>query len=668
VAIKIKNNMKKLKVFLAVITLAIMPEITLATDSTGFSSWTGFGDGFNDEVYAVTSYNGSIVAAGKFTFSGSNSINYVAVWDGSQWQPLGSGMNEKVNALAVYNGDLIAGGLFTNAGGSSINRVAMWDGTEWQSLGNGIGSQADHEVNTLIVYNGELYAGGDFSNSLNNIAKWNGTAWISVGGGADDQIHSFTIYEDKLIAGGRFDQAGSINASKVAAWDGTSWSALGASFNERVFAVGVYNNQLIAGGRFTGFISSYNGSSWQTLGGGVEDRVYAITQFNDDLIIGGQFKFVGSNNQLYSNRIAKWNGTEWSNLGSGMDSKVSALHVSDSSLIAGGEFIRAGGKFIKRIAMFGNVETNTISGKVGYLDSNNVFKTISDGYVLALTIDYNTREAMVIDSVEIRNGGNYVVNVPVDTIYILAMPDSLNKFVPTYYPNTIDWEDATRLYPVTSLTGIDVTVTRLDSSGNDFINGFISGKAILNYLPPGLINSSGLPFKSRSIVYAIQNGIIKGFAVSNSLENYNVNDLPGGEYTVYVNRLGYTSSTLNASLNPGNNYTVSDLDFTLNPLDPTVGIKQISSEVIAEDFKLEQNFPNPFNPETNIVFSLKNNSVVTLKVYNLIGQEVATLVNEFKQSGTYQVNFNADGLSSGTYFYNLQSGDFSQTKKMTLIK
>lgn len=660
--------MKNIIILLTIILTVLAPQIIKATDSTGHSSWTSFGDGFNEEVYAITEFNGNIVAAGVFTSSGSTSVNRVAIWNGTQWQPLGDGMNAQVNALTVFNGDLIAGGEFTMAGGNSANRVARWNGSAWVSMGSGIGNSPDHEVSALIVYNSELYAGGDFSTSLNNIAKWNGTQWVSVSGGTDDQIHAFTIYNGKLIAAGRFDQAGSVNASKVAAWDVSVWTSLGSSFDERAFSVGTYNGNLIVGGRFTGYISSYNGTTWQTLGGGVEDRVYAIAQFGDDLIIGGQFKFVGSSNQLYSNRIAKWNGTEWSNLGSGMDSKVSALLVQDTTLIAGGEFIRAGGKFINRIAKFGNVNTNTISGKVGYLDSNNVFKTISDGYVLALTIDYNTREALVIDSVEIRNGGNYVVNVPVDTVYILALPDSLNKFVPTYYPNTINWEDATRLYPITSLTGIDITVERLDSTETDFANGSISGKAILNYLPPGLLTGNGLPFKSRSIVYVIQNGQQKGFAISDVNENYMVNGLTGGDFQVYVNRLGYTSSTTNVSLNSGNNFTVTNLNFTLEPLNPTVSIKEINTQLISEDYVLGQNYPNPFNPTTNIIFTIKKDSQISLKVYNLIGQEVANLVNDFKQAGTYEVNFDASGLPSGIYFYKLQSDNYSQTKKLALIK
>jgi len=85
-------------------------------------------------------------------------------------------------------------------------------------------------------------------------------------------------------------------------------------------------------------------------------------------------------------------------------------------------------------------------------------------------------------------------------------------------------------------------------------------------------------------------------------------------------------------------------------------------------FALEQNFPNPFNPSTKINFSLPVEGFVTLDVYNSIGQKVATLVNETKTAGTYAVDFNASDLTSGIYFYKISSGNFTETKKMILLK
>ena len=85
-------------------------------------------------------------------------------------------------------------------------------------------------------------------------------------------------------------------------------------------------------------------------------------------------------------------------------------------------------------------------------------------------------------------------------------------------------------------------------------------------------------------------------------------------------------------------------------------------------FNLYQNYPNPFNPTTKIIWQSTVSSWQSLKVYDVLGNEVATLVNEEKPAGSYEVNFDAEGLSSGIYFYKLQAGSFVETKKMILLR
>jgi hypothetical protein len=87
-----------------------------------------------------------------------------------------------------------------------------------------------------------------------------------------------------------------------------------------------------------------------------------------------------------------------------------------------------------------------------------------------------------------------------------------------------------------------------------------------------------------------------------------------------------------------------------------------------KDFLLEQNYPNPFNPSTKISYQLPNAGNVTLKVFDVLGREVATLVDEYKNAGRFEVEFNANNLPSGVYFYQLKAGEFVETKKMILLK
>ncbi len=89
---------------------------------------------------------------------------------------------------------------------------------------------------------------------------------------------------------------------------------------------------------------------------------------------------------------------------------------------------------------------------------------------------------------------------------------------------------------------------------------------------------------------------------------------------------------------------------------------------ISKEFKLVQNFPNPFNPSTSINYSIPKNSFVTLKVYNTIGEEVAELINQNIEAGMHAAQFNASDLPTGAYFYRITAGNYSETKKMLLIR
>ena len=106
---------------------------------------------------------------------------------------------------------------------------------------------------------------------------------------------------------------------------------------------------------------------------------------------------------------------------------------------------------------------------------------------------------------------------------------------------------------------------------------------------------------------------------------------------------------------------------TAIPLD-TITTSIVDKQIAAADFQLYQNYPNPFNPSTVIKYSIKDQSVVSLKVFNTLGQEVKTLVKEVKAPGTYQVNFDAGSLPNGIYLYCLRTKNFIMTKKMILIK
>ncbi len=92
------------------------------------------------------------------------------------------------------------------------------------------------------------------------------------------------------------------------------------------------------------------------------------------------------------------------------------------------------------------------------------------------------------------------------------------------------------------------------------------------------------------------------------------------------------------------------------------------NELVPKQYTLSQNYPNPFNPSTNIKYSLPKASDVTIKIYDILGREVRTLVNKEQQPGNYVITFNSNKLASGTYIYRIIAGDFVQVKKMMLLK
>jgi hypothetical protein len=99
-----------------------------------------------------------------------------------------------------------------------------------------------------------------------------------------------------------------------------------------------------------------------------------------------------------------------------------------------------------------------------------------------------------------------------------------------------------------------------------------------------------------------------------------------------------------------------------------VGIEDFMSNEIPTKFSLAQNYPNPFNPTTTIIYGLRERTIVELKVYDVLGREIETIVDGEQNAGFYEIEFKASRLASGIYFYRLQAGNFIETKKMLLLK
>jgi hypothetical protein len=203
----------------------------------------------------------------------------------------------------------------------------------------------------------------------------------------------------------------------------------------------------------------------------------------------------------------------------------------------------------------------------------------------------------------------------------------------------------------------------------------------LNFSEPGFNGSS--PGCDGSGCHALEDGIV---SVSVSVSDLDVSITVNGTTSSVAGELVDSNGTVVAENNstsnnpftlaaPGPGNYIVNAGFK-NP-DPRRWDSAMVSIIVTNitennhspiSYKLYNNHPNPFNPSTLIKYSVANESYTSLKIYDALGNEVITLVDDVKAAGTHQVIFDASGLSSGIYYYTLQSGSFTETKKMNLLK
>jgi hypothetical protein len=461
--------------------------------------------------------------------------------------------------------------------------------------------------------------------------------WSSLGtgssNGVSNTVTALAVVGNEVFVGGGFTSAGGVSANYVARFNTqtNTWSSLGTGSSNGVSggvnALAVVDSEVVVGGSFNeaggvsaNYVARFNTqtNTWSTLGTGSSNGVSgggvnALAVVDSEVVVGGSFNEAGG---VSANYVARFNTqtNTWSTLGTGSSNGVSggvfALAVVGNEVVVGGFFTSAGGVSANRVARF-NTQTNTWS-TLGTGSSNGV-----SGGVFAL--------AVVGSEVVVGGSFNEAGGV------------SANR-VARFNTQTNTWSTL----GTGSSNGVGGIVRALAVVGNEV---FVGG----SFNEAGGVSANNVArFNTQTNTWSTLgtgssngvNGEVRALAVVGN------EVFVGGSFT----EAGGVSANYVARWNSG-----------------TSRVEQLSPTA-PKTFLLEQNYPNPFNPSTTIRYQLPVASEVKLEVYDVLGKKIATLVNERQSAGSYQVVWNASGLSSGTYFYRLQAGTFVETKKMIMVK
>ena len=277
--------------------------------------------------------------------------------------------------------------------------------------------------------------------------------------------------------------------------------------------------------------------------------------------------------------------------------------------------------------------THSISGNI--TDENGDIPVFGVS-MIAISSDEDWESSAIME-----NDGSYCLdNLPNDNYYILALS---TEAAPTYYRRYIDWNKAT-LVPVGS-TDIDISLLPIESIGFYNLTGNVTDDA---YQPI-----------ANTMIYAVDPfGTVKGYTQTDEFGYYHIENLTSSNYDLLATKVRYSSDNQEKIIS-GNDTQ----DFIIK------GTSSIDNgQLTIANCQLEQNYPNPFNPTTTINFSIRNDDIVKLNVYNANGQMVGELINNQLVKGHHSVNFNAENLNSGIYFYTLEANGMKLKNKMLLIK
>jgi photosystem II stability/assembly factor-like uncharacterized protein len=537
---------------------------------------------------------------------------------------------------ALYNDGAVYSGLFksTNYGDNWVNADPDFEiqagvsNFSWY-----FGQVRIHPTNPQLVYVMDV----GFMRSINSGNTWS----VSFETHVDHHALAFHPTNPDYIINGN---DGGINISTNA---GVSWSQPAKLPNTQFYEIGLdlINSQKLYGGtQDNGTVRTNTGSidNWDRIRGA--DGFYVNVDFTNSDIIYAEYQFgtlfKSTNGGLNFTQVMNGiNGSEPTNWSTPV---IMCPHNPRVLYYGTDRVYRTTNGAANWFAISGDL-TNAMPGtRLGTLttiavapsDSNVIYAGTDDSHVW-VTTDYGSNWTDISLHPELPD--RWVTRVVVD-------PDDANIIYVTY--SGLKWRDP------------QPHVFKSTNMGVNWIN-------ISSNLPDAPVNAFAVDNNNPDWLYIGSD--VGAFVSFNAGQSWSILGEGLPVVSVYDMKIHPTDNYLAIGTHGRSMYKLD-----LNQL--TVDVSE--DNLFVSSFKLLQNYPNPFNPTTkikylipsNVILSGAKNLFVTLKVYNILGKEIATLVNEEKTAGNYEVEFDAANLSSGIYFYKLEAGTFSDTKKMVLLR
>ncbi len=547
--------------------------------------------------------------------------------NGTSWTRIASG-------TPVYRGscmEVMGSTLFLGTQADGVLKSTD-EGVTWQSIGN---PQSLTMVSSLAVKNSSLfvtYSGWSYENAAYRTDNLGGT-WVDIGQGLQPFFRSISSDGSNVYIATDKGLFKSLN-------NGASWTQIFFANTWTQKSI-VYNGNIILGTREVGiFTSSNGGTSWLN-SGNIKTYVKAVCTYGNSVL-------TGSDGQT-GITISRDNGNTFTEF-KPLVSYTNCFAVRGADIFAGTTpYIPQEG------GVFKSTDIGVTWNRIGLADKDVQCLVTRGNYLFVGTV-YNGIFRTSNDGATWAQVNNGVTQTYIES---LAAVDTVlyagtNSGVLVSTNNGANWNSA-------GLSG--VWVNSLAVIGSQLFAG--TGMGVYKMDTLGTWNQIGF---YPTEIYSLKALDTKLFAVTGSAIYATTNY--GADWILKSQGLPVSSGCFDITFS--GTYAFASMGsgegLYRRPLSEVIGIQNISSE-LPSAFSLYQNYPNPFNPETKIRFDVgRNTGVVTLKVYNMLGEEVLVLVNETLQTGTYEAAFSGKGLPSGVYIYRLSAGDYVQSRRMTLIK